>query len=522
MRSNSAPCNSAQSFDVLIFRYVRPSVCFFFLDHHFNLRLKAKTSKECDKKMSSSASSSAALAKSQYHHFIPRFILRNFAHSYEPPDNLSNLSAKQRKKRRKNEYHSDESMLHVISLTEATASFIETSISRTFDLTNMYRDFTHATNQHYLEEQLSRLETRASIVISTIRKTFEAEQREMWISRSNRNVLRKFHFIMKYRGSRAHKRFYHHNAKDYSENDREKLLNHMRKKDFERPVDVWFDNITVMLELKINLNLDWIKKLKNRIYSNDAKWFSAHTQMMYLALCTPSDQEEFLLTKNVYVIHERSCSFTMSLNSSKKISGSYIEIHVFAVISLKLIMILRSFLLHILEKDFDEEVKRWRKIMYQINVNMHDQSLKANFMLTDLSVIKARNSYIRLVDGRIFLLDEEDWFHRLYHKFCFHFFLISIEHVIKINCIMLTESYIISKIVFKSKLLIRKTLKYCLSMSCEQIEVYNYKVFSDVSNDPALICLRKLKQAAKLLNSNVIVVYHLKSFEVIKKKNSKS
>lgn len=114
----------------------------------------------------------------------------------------------------------------------------------------------------------------------------------------------------------------------------------MREKGFERPVDIWFDNITAMLELKMDLNLDWIKKLEDRIYPDDVKWFSAHTQMMYLALCTPSGQEEFLLTENAYSIHEGPCSFTMSPDSSKKIPGSYTEFHVFAVISPKLVMVL--------------------------------------------------------------------------------------------------------------------------------------------------------------------------------------
>ena len=53
-------------------------------------------------------------------------------------------------------------------------------------------------------------------------------------------------------------------------------------------------------------------------------------------------------------------------------------------------------------------------------------------------------------------------------------------------------------------------------MPCEQNGVYSYKVFSDVPNDPALVCLRKLEQAAKLLGSNVIAVYHLESSEVTK------
>lgn len=145
---------------------------------------------------------------------------------------------------------------------------------------------------------------------------------------------------------------------------------------------------------------------------------------------------------------------------------------------------------------------------------MHGQPLKANSVLADLPVTKARNSYTRLVGGRVFLLDGEDESHRLYHKFCFRFFPISAEHVNKINCIMLAESYTTSKIVFKSKLLVRKTLEYYLSMPCEQNGVYSYKVFNNVPNSPALMCLRKLEQAAKLLGSNVTAVYHPGSSEV--------
>ena len=120
----------------------------------------------------------------------------------------------------------------------------------------MYRDFNHAPNQHYLEEQLSRLEFRAGTVITTIRKAFEADKREVWILRPDRDILRKFLFIMKYRGLSFRKRFYHHSPEDYSEVDREKLLNYMREKGFERPIDVWFDNIKGMLELKMDPNLE--------------------------------------------------------------------------------------------------------------------------------------------------------------------------------------------------------------------------------------------------------------------------
>lgn len=455
------------------------------------------------------SSSSSTSTKSQYHHFVPRFILRNFGHPYKPPDKLPNKSAKHRKQKRKNGHRPGEPMLHAIDLAGATPYFVETPVSRTFGLTDMYRDFTHATNQHYLEEQLSRLESRAGTVINTIRKAFETGQAEVWIPRPDRDILRKFLFIMKYRGSRAHRRFYHDSADSYSENDREKLLKYMHEKGFERPVDVWFDNIKAMLELKMDPNLEWIQKLTNRIYPGDAEWFIAHIQLMYLALCTPSGQEEFLLTENAYSIHEGPVSMFENPDTSEITQTAYTEYHIFAVISPKLMMVLRSCVLPVLEEDSDEEVKLWRKTMYQLNVNQHIEPQNANSMLEDLPVTKARNSYTKLVDGRIRLLDGEDGSHRSYHKFCFRFFPISAEHVNKINGIMLAESYNTSKIVFKSKLWVRKTLEYYLSMPCEQDRVYSNKVFEDVPDEPRLACLKKLEQAARQLGSNTTAVYGL-------------
>lgn len=314
---------------------------------------------------------------------------------------------------------------------------------------------------------------------------------------------------MKYRDSFAYKRFYYYSEEGYSENDREKLLKYMREKGFKRPVDVWFDNIKAMLELKMDPELEWMEKLMDRIYPDDAKWYIAHTQMMYLALCTPSGQDEFLLTENAYSIHEGPASFLINRDTGETTLTSYTEFHIFAVISPKLIMVLRSCLLPVLEEDSDEEIKRWRETMYQLNAIQHVQPLNANSALEDLPVTKARNSYTRLVDGRITLLDGEDGSFRSYHKFCFRFFPISAEHVNKINGMMLEESYNTSKIVFKSKLGLRKTLEYYLSTPCKRNKSYSFKIVGDAPNDPKLVCLKKLEQLAKQLGSNTTSVYQV-------------
>lgn len=172
-------------------------------------------------------------------------------------------------------------------------------------------------------------------------------------------------------------------------------------------------------------------------------------------------------------------------------------------------MVLRSFILPVLEEDSDEEVKHWRETMYQLNVNQHVVPQKASSVLEDLPVTKARNSYTKLVDGRIRLLDGENGSYRSDHKFCFRFFPITSEHVNKINGIMLAECYNTSKIVFKSKLWVRKALEYYLCMPCKQNSVHSFKVFEDVVDGPKLGWLKKLEQAAGQLGSDTKAVYQL-------------
>ncbi len=219
------------------------------------------------------ASTSAATlpkhTRSQYHHFIPRFILRNFTHPYQPPDGPSK-GTKNRNKRWRLKHQSDEPMLYTLDISTAEAAITETTVGRTFGLTDMYRDFADATNQHYLEEQLSKLESRAAGIITKIRKAFEAQEKDVWLIRTERDILRKFLFIMKYRGSGMRKRFYHESAEGYHSDDRHRFLQYMQEKGFKKPVDVWFDNIKGMLELKMDLNGRWTRELQERIYPDDA------------------------------------------------------------------------------------------------------------------------------------------------------------------------------------------------------------------------------------------------------------
>ena len=398
-------------------------------------------------------------------------------------------------------------MLHTINLAGETGEIDETPVSRTFGLKDMYRDFAEASNQHYLEEQLSRLESSAGRIISKILKAFEAGETEVWLTRRERDTLRKFIFIMKYRGSGFHRRFYHQDAEGYSANDRDEMLKYMQEKGFKKPIDVWFDNIKGMLELEMDLEYKWIGRLRDRIYPDDAMWFLANTQMNYLAFCTASNKDdEFLLTENLYNIYEGPSSYATNPDTGENTLKAYTEYHTFSIISPKLVMVLRSVILPVPEEDSDESTKEWRSSRYNDTIMQHNDPLTAGSKLLDLPIAKARNSYTIFKEGRLVLKEGEDGSLRAYHKFCFRFFPISTDHVNKINSIMLEESRSISTITFKSQLGARKALEYYLGMPRNHPGLYNHKLFGDVPGDLRRLFIKKLEQALEKLGSVIVAV----------------
>lgn len=198
------------------------------------------------------------------------------------------------------------------------------SVARTLGKVDMYRDFAKTENQQGLEKQLADLESLAGRVVAAIRKRFEAGNEDVWITRLERDTLRKFLFIMKYRSSNMHQRFCPETFEDYSTDDREEMLEYVRGKDFKKPIDVWFDNIKAMLELEMDPSGKWTEEIRRRAYPPDAEWFVHHTQGMFMALCTPSEKEdEFLLTENGYGIHEGPVSGLVDPSTGQFTATSY-------------------------------------------------------------------------------------------------------------------------------------------------------------------------------------------------------
>lgn len=301
-------------------------------------------------------------------------------------------------------------------------------------------------------------------------------------------MLRKFLFIMKYRGVRFYRRYHHEKAEDYAEDDTEKMLEYMKEKKIQRPIDVWFDNIKGILDLKMDPKKEWMARIRKRIYPDDAEWFINNMQGFYMSLVNPeSNENEFLLTQNAYSIHEGASSEKFNPSTGKMEVFVYSEFHLFAPIAPRLLIVLRSFMLPIPAEDIDPEVKAQRDMFYNASAIQHN-SPSVGMFLRDLPVDKVLSSYSRVVDGRLEYnstgpLGAKD-------TFGFQFFPISEEFVTKINCIMLDESHGIDLIVFNNKSAAQKTISEYLANNCG---------FS--LDGTRARCIEKLKQAANLLGA---------------------
>ncbi|AEO66556.1 uncharacterized protein THITE_2144086 [Thermothielavioides terrestris NRRL 8126] len=441
----------------------------------------------------------AAKAKpqAQYQHFVPQFLLKNFAHPYKPDGGGS----RRRKdgagrKFEKGMYPNDPVVRH-LDLVADQPAICEKPVKRILGQINVYQDTSKPTDQQqHIEEMLSKLEASASQIIRKITKAFEQKEAGLWLTRSERDLLRKFLFLLKYRSDGFRRRFFHQDPESYSENDRLLLREYMAKHGFKRPLDVWFHNIKCIIELEMDPERKWARELRNRMYPEDALWFLSHVEFSYMAICTPSNPEdEFILTDNCYGIFEGPNHYVQDAHTSEVGGGAYTPLHEFAPLSPKLAIVLRSHVLPNPLEDANPITKAWREFHRFLAVDIvYDYEVTS--LLADLPIEKATNNYTRIEDGRIYPLRLENWRPSQDHKFCFRFFPISSDHVHTINAILLDHVAPCTCVVFESQASFARTLEWYLTAPCD----IGKRIFpSDFDGRGA--CLKKLESVSRSLGS---------------------
>ncbi|KAK4449868.1 hypothetical protein QBC34DRAFT_83855 [Podospora aff. communis PSN243] len=416
-------------------------------------------------------------AKSEYQHFVPQFLLRNFSHPYKP------AGPKKRGKRKDdNGIYFNELVVRNVDLTADPPVICEKPVKRILGEMNMYEKNDDPSShpidpktQRSLERMLGDLENKVAAVFRKITKAYQEDIKakaegsdfgpaSVEMTRGERDLIRKFLFILKYRAMRFHKRFYHDTAEDYNENDRELLLEYMAEKGYTKPVDVWHDNIKAIIEVEMDTRGLWKKEIRRRMYHMDAEWFISHTEFYYMAICTPSSpDEEFILTDNSYNIFEGPNTFVRDQVTGLVQPYQYAPLHMFAPVSPKLMIVLRSMTFPNPLEDADKTIKEFREQVRKVVLEDVYHPGMLNGLLNDLPVSKAQNSYSRVVNGRYEWIGEGHSPGKYkHHKFYFTIFPLPSKYVHTISTVLFDNASYCSSIVFNGTAAFTKTLEWFL------------------------------------------------------------
>ncbi|CAO1598978.1 hypothetical protein XANCAGTX0491_002726 [Xanthoria calcicola] len=436
-----------------------------------------------------------SVTQSQYHHYVPRFLLRNYAVHKDGSKPSTKKSGKGKSTQPQN--------LNLLDLVSGELK--QTWLSKNFGLQDMYRDFDKSNpDQHKLEKQLSVLEDEVSQILRTVKARFEVGKAEVQLSRKEKGKLRKFLFIMLYRNRTLHSRF-NKSKEEYDDVDRQQMLQYMEEKGFKHPRDVWFANTSAFLNADIDINndkpadtdhvdalLQALKtKLESQAYPPDAQWFWYKIQGSFLSFCTPKAKEdEFLMTQNAYSVFEGP-NDTM-----------WMDYHAFAPITPRLMMVTRSNLLRKVSS-----VEQQSVLDSQLNgvKSMHGG---AGSCLEDLPVTDPENNYSRWSNGEKVLSATKMSPDK--HIFYFKFFAIRSKHVQRINTVLLEEAIKTETLAYKSRTGLLRALAAYLRGDTPGFQAPWLTTVSSTAtasglrlHDQRLIYVRMLRRVAQGLGSQL-------------------
>ncbi|RPA93763.1 hypothetical protein L873DRAFT_1511473 [Choiromyces venosus 120613-1] len=420
--------------------------------------------------------------KEQYHHYIPRFVLRAFAPDPQPVYDEPTRPVRKRKKQRKKksaritaggtaggtedprgvEDDSPDEAGPSNALPEAKPSVepevVTTSekpkprrprfdpskdpyikfydlesgvldfrkVGRVYGIPDMYKDADNERVNH-VEQSLSKLESDVARIYQKIRKDHESGSRKFLISRDDLNLLRKFLFVMRYRGHRFWSK-YTGTIDTYKHLDREMLIQFLKEKAITDLRQVWLLGLEVIMKTPIDADGDWLEIITREMFAGDANMYVFHIRESYMALLEPdSPEDEFILTDNGYGIFEGPVEFDIENLESTGTNGSrprlkdrsYTEYHKLAPLSPRLMLVLRSNFLRdgpIWEKrlKFFRELAAWPK---------------ADSLLQDLPIKPPQVRY--KLSAKVKTLEDE---------FSFELFRAKTEQIRLINTVMLQEA----------------------------------------------------------------------------------
>lgn len=422
----------------------------------------------------------------QYQHYVPQFILRNFSLVHHVQDKRTGRTRK------------GDAMVNRVDLSAECVKIEETPVRHILGKHDMYDNDTKSSQERRrIELKLSRLESDASSIFRRILKAYNDRHKGLWLTREDRNLMRRFLFVMKYRGPTFYERYCHDTIDTYVCEDKAELAEYMKEKGYSRPIDVWLDNLARLMDFEMDEGMTWLSELPKLMYSHDAKWAIMHCQLMYMTICTPSEaQDEFIMTDNCYHVSEGPFNVSTNLLTGKTDVEGWLNLHEFAPVSPKLMIVLRSFLFPVpLEDNSDPNNKLREKLRSMVEETFGSIS---KTVLATLPVAKARNNYSQIVNGALHLDPNQDGTLKQSHSFFFHLFQIDSAHVNKINGVFLENSELCENILFHSRDTLRGLLEWYLS----DRDIFQKRVTAS-PEDTKRMRLIKLGKVLNILGSEV-------------------
>lgn len=220
---------------------------------------------------------------SQYHHYVPRFILRNFAiddHHVKPSD------------RKRIKTYSIENKISLVK-----------SIAKSYGKVDMYKDINNKNDVMFVEKELCKLENTSSRIILRI---ITCETKMFTVTRSELRDLKKFLFIMLYRSNSRRNQYIDGNFDAITKED---INLYMKYNNFSTYSEVWIDNIKKIMSLSHEdimtqtLRTSIESQPEDKIYHAIA---SEYAEMCRSFICVWEAEEgsEFILTDKSFGIYE--------------------------------------------------------------------------------------------------------------------------------------------------------------------------------------------------------------------------
>lgn len=196
----------------------------------------------------------------------------------------------------------------------------------------------------------------------------------------------------------------------------------MTERGFENPRNVWLHNLRAILDLDMDAEGRWMKKLPEAMFPADAAGFTNHVQSSYVAFCTPSEEgDEFTLTDQCYNVFEGPALETTAVATRENVGSSHLCFHGFSPISPQLIIVLCSLVLPEALEDAGRKIRDVREMYLEVAAAQFPNPENVKSILADLPVAKAMNSYVRVTNGRLELAPGETGKPRNNDKFSFRF-----------------------------------------------------------------------------------------------------